>query len=230
VKTVVIHQPDFLPHLAFFHRFVHADLYVALDHVQFVNGTSRSWMHRDRVKTPRGAQWLTISVRKAPRDTALDAIELSDMDWRSQNLNLIRENYREAPYFDETFAQVEQLYALRCTRLVEFTTASIEMLLRLFDLRIPRVDSHLLQPVGRRNEMLVDVLSKVGATHYLSGVGAREYFEPAPFAAAGIEVMWQDFTHPVYPQLHGAFVPYLSSIDLLFNCGIERSRAILRGC
>ena len=229
-KTVVIHQPDFLSHLGFFHRFLNANLYVALDHVQFVNGTSRSWTHRDKIKTPRGVQWLTISVRKTSRDTPINAVELSETDWRAQNLNLVRENYRTAAYFREIFPELEKLYALPCARLVEFTIASIDMLLRLFGISIPSVLSSSLKPVGHKNELLVDILRKVGASRYLSGVGARDYFDPAPFEKAGIDVAWQEFKHPVYPQLHGEFMPYLSSIDLLFNCGTENSRKILRSC
>lgn len=228
-RTVVIHQPDLLPYLGFFHRFLNTDLYVGLDHVQFVH-SNNSWTHRDKIKTPRGAQWLTVSVRKAPRDTPINAIELSETEWRSQNLNLIRENYRDAPYFREIYSEVEKLYALPCTKLIEFTTASIDMLARLFGIAVPNVLSSSLQPTGHKNELLVDILRKVGATHYLSGLGARDYFDPIPFTEAGIEVVWQDFKHPAYPQLHGEFIPYLSSIDLLFNCGVERSREILRNC
>lgn len=229
-KIVVIHQPDFLSYLGFIHRFLNAGLFVALDHVQFVNGTSKSWTHRDRIKTPYGSQWLTVSVRKTPRDTPINAVELSDTDWRAQNLNLIRRNYREALHFEEVFPELENLYALPCERLVEFTMASINMLIRLFDTPLPIVFSSSLQPSGHKNELLADILRKVGATHYLSGMGARDYFELAPFSEAGIEVVWQEFRHPVYPQLHGEFVPCLSSIDMLFNCGIKHSRRILRSC
>jgi len=48
----------------------------------------------------------------------------------------------------------------------------------------------------------------------------------ALFARRGVEVAWQDYVHPEYPQQFGAFVPYLSAIDLLLNCG-EESRTIL---
>ena len=228
-NTVVIHQPDFLSYLGFFHRLLHADLYVALDHVQFVH-SNRGWTHRDKIKTRRGEQWVTVGVRKAPRDTSINVIELSDTDWRAQNLNLVRENYREAPHFEEIFAELEQLYARPCTRLVDFTMASVDMLLRLFDIEIPRLLSSTLHPTGHKNELLVDILRKVQATRYLSGTGARAYFDPALFEQAGITVVWQEFEPPIYPQLHGEFVPYLSSIDMLFNCGIERSREILRNC
>ena len=111
-KTVVIHQPDFAPYLGFFDRFLQADLYIVLDHVQFVTGTSRSWTHRDKIKTPAGEKWLTLSTRKAPRDTPINQIELSDsIDWAKDNLNLLDANYRRAPFFDEIMPQLRSLYA-----------------------------------------------------------------------------------------------------------------------
>jgi hypothetical protein len=229
-KTVVIHQPDFIPYLGFFERFLHADLYLVLDHVQFVNGSARAWTHRDKIKTPQGERWLSISVKKAPRDTPINQVLLStEVNWREDNLRLLERNYRESAYFEEIMPAVESLFSRPDTRLVDFTLYSIEMLADMLDVRVPMVLSSTLQPQGAKNELLIDLLRKVDATHYLSGVGARAYLDPAPFAAAGIDVVWQDFVHPVYPQLHGDFVPFLSSLDMLFNCGIEHSRELLRG-
>lgn len=227
-KVVVIHQPDFVPYLGFFHRFLHADMYIALDHVQFVH-SNRSWTHRDKIKTAQGEKWLTVSVKKAPRDTAINRIELStETDWRQDNLRLLEQNYRKAPYYGELMPQIEKLYAQPLHLLHDFNMASIEILMNLLDVRIPWVWSSSLDPAGAKNELLVDLLQKVSATHYLSGVGARDYFYPAPFEAAGIEVVWQNFTHPVYAQQFGEFVPYLSALDVLFNHGITASREMLR--
>jgi len=60
----------------------------------------------------------------------------------------------------------------------------------------------------------------------LSGSAARVYLDAGLFERNGISVEWQDFAHPIYRQLHGDFVPYLSTIDLLLNCGDE-SLAVL---
>ena len=35
------------------------------------------------------------------------------------------------------------------------------------------------------------------------------------------ELIWQNYKHPVYKQLHGEFVSHLSILDLLFNEGKE---------
>lgn len=227
-KTVVIHQPDFLPYLGFFHRFLHADMYIALDNVQFCS-SSRSWTNRDKIKTPNGEKWLSISVNKAPRDTNINDICINyAVDWQTQNLNLLRQNYSKAEYFNEVFPYIEGLYDKKYEKLSNLTLESIRLLNELFDIRIEIILSSTLRASKAKSERLVELLQQVGATHYLSGVGARDYHDDEPFKMAGIEVIWQDFTPPVYPQLHGDFIPYLSSIDLLFNCGIRRSREILR--
>lgn len=230
-KTVVIHQPDFLPYLGFFDRLIKADLYVVLDHVQYVSGTSRSWMNRDKIKTRNGEQWITIGVEKAPLGTPINRILLrKDSSWREDNMNLLLENYGKAPFFKEIFPYIEKLYQSECTYMMDFNLESISMLMGLLDIQVEMVLSSELSVNGRSNELLVNILKSVGGTRYLSGVGAKAYYNSEPFSIAGIEVVWQDFIHPVYPQQHGTFIPYLSTIDVLFNCGIEESRRIIRRC
>jgi hypothetical protein len=227
-RIAVIHQPDFMPYLGFFQRLLHTDAFVYLDTVQYVD---RGWINRDKIKTPKGEKWISVSVKNAPRDTPINRIELSDTnDWREGNLSLLRANYSAAPFFKEIFPSIEALYAGGFTMLAEFNIASINMLCGMLGIEIKEVihASQLEPTTFKSNELLVKILKEIGADRYLSGVGARAYFRPEPFEQAGIEVTWQDFLHPVYPQLHGDFIPYLSSIDLLFNCGIARSREILR--
>ncbi len=227
-KVVVIHQPDFVPYLGFFHRFLHADYYIALDHVQFVYG-NRAWTHRDKIKTAQGEKWLTVSVKKAPRDTSINQIELStDIDWRQDNLRLLEQNYKKASFYGELMPEIESFYAQPFHMLCDFNMALIEMLMDIFDVRVPWVRSSSLDPIGEKNELMANLAQRVSATHYLSGVGARDYFQPEPFANVGIEVIWQEFTHPKYVQQFGNFVPYLSVLDVLFNHGVTASREILR--
>lgn len=230
-RTVVIHQPDFAPYLGFFHRFLHADLYIVLDHVQFVTNTSRSWTHRDKIKTPAGEKWLTLGVKKPPLGTPINEVALApDNGWVQANLALLHENYRKAGSFLEVMPLIEELYRNPPPLMRDFNLRWLERLVVLLDVRIPFVLSSTLQPEGQKNELLIDLLTKVGATHYLSGTGARGYMEPEAFSRAGIDVVWQQFEHPVYPQQFGSFIPFLSIVDALFNCGFDGTRALLRSC
>ncbi len=78
-------------------------------------------------------------------------------------------------------------------------------------------------PTGR----LVALCRAVGGDTYLAGRDGVAYMDLAQFAAAGIAVRCQQYTHPVYRQQHGAFVTHLSALDLLFNEG-ARSLSIVR--
>jgi hypothetical protein len=228
-RTVVVHQPDFLPYLGFFHRFLRADVYLALDHVQFVQHTSRAWTHRDKIKTRGGAAWLSVSVQKCPLDTAIKDVELSsDRSWRAANLNLLTENYRRAPFYETIFARLDEIYRMPIDRLAAFNMAFIDLVCDWLGIAIERARSSDLAPTDRKSEMIAGLVAAVGGTRYLSGIGARDYHDQAPFERRGIEVVWQDFKHPIYPQQFGEFVPYLSTIDALFNCGPEETIRMLR--
>lgn len=229
-NIIVIHQPDFFSYLGFYQRLLHADMYIALDDVQYVN-SSRTWTNRDKIKTINGEKWLTVNVKKAPRNTLINKILLSDTnDWKKQNLNLLKHNYVKCQYFDEIYPYIENFYFQKSKKLVDFNLLSILLLLELFDIRVKIERSSNFKSLLSKSERIVDILIKANATHYLSGTGAKVYHKDEPFDKAKIEVIWQNFKHPVYPQQYGDFLYNLSSIDLLFNCGIKKSREILRGC
>ena len=130
-KTVVIHQPDFIPYLGFFHRLLNADLFIVLDNVQFLR---RGWHHRDKLKTPQGDSWFTIGLVKSPQDTKINEIYLSDDNWEKKHLNLFKQNYKKAKYFHEIFPYIEKLYMTEFSRMIDFNLASIAMLMKLFDI------------------------------------------------------------------------------------------------
>ena len=83
----------------------------------------------------------------------------------------------------------------------------------------PLVLASNLMVESRKTQRLVDLCLKVGATSYLSGLGAKEYLDETLFTEAGIRLVWQDFRHPVYRQLHGRFEPNLSVLDYLMMEG-----------
>jgi hypothetical protein len=77
-------------------------------------------------------------------------------------------------------------------------------------------------------EKILHILSELNATHYISGSGegSNRYIDEEKFTDNNIKLIWQEYTHPKYKQLHGEFIPYLSVLDLLFNEGKRGARII----
>jgi len=226
-RTIVIHQPDFLPYLGFFHRFLHSDLWVIFDDVQFLS-CSKSFHNRDKIKSKQGVKWLTVSVQKCPQKTPINQVLLADNDWREKNINLIKDCYAKAPYFKEIMPYIEQLYSFKTDKMIDFNLQSIKVLNNLFDIKIEMVKSGELNVEGTKNLLLINILKKLNADNYLTGIGSKSYLDEPLFKKENIKVIWQKYAPPVYSQINGEFIPYLSAIDLLFNCGIKQSRVILR--
>jgi hypothetical protein len=225
--TVVVLQPGYLPWLGFFDQMRRADVFVYYDDVQY---DTHGWRNRNRIKTQHGPLWLTVPVRHSglskPRilDVAIDA----RTNWARKHVASIRQAYAAAPFARQYVAALEAVLMESWERLVDLDLAVVLLLAEWLAAR-PRIErASTLGIGGGQTERLVNICRGLGATRYLTGSAARTYLDVALFERNGIAVEWQDFAHPVYPQLHGAFVPYLSAVDLILNCG-EQSRAVLEG-
>lgn len=223
---VTIHQPEHLPWPGFFDKLRQADLFVLLDTCQFAKD---DFQNRNRIKTAQGAAWLTVPVYKAGRSeqTILDTRICNDRAWGRQCLALITQSYARAPFLAAHKPFFTELYNRRWESLVELNITIITYLAEQFGLggRFVRASELGITERGPTRVNLA-LCRAVGATTYLSGRAGRSYLDEAAFAEHGIAVRYQEFQHPVYPQQWGDFVPAMSAIDLLFNCG-PNSLAIL---
>jgi len=77
-----------------------------------------------------------------------------------------------------------------------------------------------------RTEKVINLCEKVGVTHLYDAKGAQDFIDTSLLQKEGVLVTFQDFHNPQYPQLWGEFIPYLSVIDLLFNCGPDSIKYI----
>jgi hypothetical protein len=218
LTTVCVHQPDFLPWLGFFHRLKNCDVFVVLDNVQFIR---RGWQHRDKIKTARGPQWLTVPVKKKGRfDQLIREVEIDDStDWRGNHMKTLESAYGRAPHFTDVFPAVRGIYAKRHSHLMDLNMDFIRFFCEAFGIDVDTRFASGMDVAGNKSELLAGLTVEAGGQAYLTGTGSRDYLDEGVFESAGIRVRWQEFKHPEYPQLHGNFAPALSAIDALFNCG-----------
>ena len=227
-KTLVVLQPGYLPWLGFFDQMRRSDIFVFYDDVQF---DKNGWRNRNRIKSPGGEpHWLSVPVRVGSLSQRILETEIDNRQpWARKHTGTIRQFYARAPFVKRYLPELEELLAgRRWELLVDLDAAVIELMCGWLGIHRQIMRSSELGVEGERSQRLLDICLRLGASRYLSGSAARDYLNVELFASRGVEVLWQDYKHPVYAQQHGEFVPFLSAIDLLLNCG-EQSASIIAG-
>jgi hypothetical protein len=230
-RIVAIHQPNFLPWLGYFDKIARADVFVALDDVQF-SKTGGTWSNRTRILVNGAPAWLTIPVVRSYHGVrSIAEMQLAATAWRVRILNTIRNAYARAPHFSAVFPVIEEIVTCGLDRVGAFNLVGIRRLTGHLGLDAGRiVPASTLAGGGRATDRLIALVKQVGGTAYLCGGGASGYQDDAKFAAAGLDLLYQDFAHPVYPQCGArAFAPGLSVVDALMNRGFAGTRALLAG-
>ena len=216
MRTAVI-QPNYLPWRGYFDIIDDVELFVFYDDVQY---TKNDWRNRNRLKAPRGAEWITVPV---VHDCLTQRICDTRIDWSQpwvrRHINQIKANYGRAKYFS---CYAPELFALIERR--NETIADLDIGLTLWAMRMLGIETRTIRSsgiccAGKLNERLLAVLDRVGATEYLSGPAGVDYMDLDAFRAAGIAVEVKVYDYPAYEQLWGAFSGEMSVIDLLFNEG-----------
>jgi hypothetical protein len=217
--TVAVHLPTFLPWPGFFRKAASADRFVLLDAVQFPSG--RTWLTRNRLKNEDGEVWLTVPVLRSGRGLqSIGRVEVDEVrSWRRKHLGTIRQNYVNAPWFEDVFPAVEAVYEMKHSRLIDHNLALIRAMLEALSIEAEPVLQSELGVGGRGTALLAGICRALGAVKYLTLPSAAAYVDPSVMEESGIEVSVLDFRPPVYPQLWGDFVYNLSMLDMLMICG-----------
>jgi len=229
-RTVAIHQPNFFPWLGYFDKIMRSDVFILLDDAQYQK-TGGSWANRVKLLINGDGQWVTAPVKRNFHGTRkINEMVFSDKyDWRGKILKTIVTEYKRAYYFDEAFSIIQPLVMNPEANVAEYNIYAIKTLAtqigcpcRLF-FRSSDFSTDLTA-----TERLIELTKHVGGSHYLCGGGAAGYQDDKAFQKSGINLVYQNFLHPTYPQVVlKDFLAGLSVLDALMNVGIDRARQMM---
>lgn len=229
---VSIMQPAYLPWLGYFHRIACSDIHIVLDDVLIDRSSKTKFANRNKVRTKPGWNWLTVPLKTTGRSSEmhLNAIEIvDDPRWSFKHWETIRCSYAKAPFFAEHRDFFTATYSKRWTLLQDLVRSTTDYLRGT--LRIPTeiLYSSEMRVEGSKSDLILNLCRAAGATTYISGPFGRNYLQQDSFNANGIEIQYHDYNHPTYPQVYPGFEPFMSVVDLLFNCGANSLDIIMQG-
>lgn len=225
VTILTAHQPLYMPWLGFFQKVSMSDKFCLWDDVQF---DPNDYIHRNRLKNPNGACMITVPIKsKGHREKTIKDMEIENQhNWKRVHWNTIFFSYSKAPYFESYSDFFKKTFNDNWVSLVDIDVHILEYLFKELSMNVDIIKASEQSFEGAKTERIIDMCRKLGADIYIFGTLGKDYADLDLFKKAGIKPYFQDYKHPIYPQLWGDFIPNLSVLDLLFNCG-EKSYRIL---
>lgn len=227
---VAISQPSYLPWSGFFDLVDQVDQFVLLDDAQFVK---QSWHQRNRIKSTSGLLWLTVPVIFRGRlGQPIYEVMIREPQFWEKHVRAVEVNYGKARYFERYYPSLKKILqdCSQSGRLVDLNIELIRWLGTELEVTTPMVRSSALSIEGTRSARLVSICKLLGGTDYVSPRSASYLIEDGKlFSESGLNVWFQNYTHPTYEQRFPPFVPFASVLDLLFNRGPESGVIMRRG-
>ncbi len=220
------HQPHYLPWIGYFNKIYQSDIFCLVDSIQF----EKKWFqNRNKIRTNNGEVTLIVPVKTSGRYYQnICEVEIdNNLPWQYKHWKTITLAYKKAPYFDRYAPFFEEVYKKEWKMLVDLNEYITRGMLDFFNIKKEMLRTSQLKTEGKKTDLLIDICKKTYADGYLSGTGgAHTYVQEESFKKAELLHAFQKFNHPVYPQIHGGFVPRMAAIDLLFNCGPQSGNII----
>lgn len=228
MRRVAISQSNYIPWIGYFELINSVDTFILFENVQFTN---RDWRNRNRIKSPQGAQWLTIPVVHKHR-TLIRDVTISSVDWNRDHREVIRRNYSRAKAFQEIYPHIGDLYNSLSN--IKFLSEVNECILRdlcsLFGVQTEIVAARWDLDLNLNpNEKILQICNDFSATKYITGPKALSYLDFGQFSNSKIEIEVFQYSKFEYQQQWSEFIPNLSIIDVLLNVGLSETRRKIQG-
>ena len=226
----MISQPTFLPWIGWFDLVEQADLVILYDTAQF---SRQSWQQRNRIRTIRGLEYLTVPVKTSGRfGQKIIDVEISQIDFEEYFKNKISDAYSRAPFFKPVMDDLEKKLPnlLVSRKLSNLNEGLIKFCCKWLNISTRFIRASELNVDGQRGEYLAKICEEFGCDEYISTEGAEKYLieDYKFFMQKKITVKIHRYEHPTYNQLIEPFIPYASVIDLIMMYG-HRSKEVMQG-
>mgnify|MGYP000072967532 CR=1 FL=1 len=169
MKTVAIHQPNYIPWAGYFYKMLKADIFVVLDDVLH---SKSSYTNRVNIKTPNGVKRLTVPLAK--KEIPINELPISkDRKWQAKHIKLIHDSYCKASFFNDYYDSIEAHYDNKPWEyLSKLNIELIRMLRDFFEIDTKLIKSSDLAIVEQeKNQRNLDICKELGAQIYLSDDG-----------------------------------------------------------
>ena len=116
-------QPYFFPYIGYWQLLNAVDEYIIFDDVNYIKS---GWINRNNILYNRAVKRINLYIRDASQNRLIKDTHLAENNNTEKLIRLIKDAYRKAPYFNETFNLLERLLRCNNDNLSDFLKYQIE--------------------------------------------------------------------------------------------------------
>jgi hypothetical protein len=216
-KRVAAIQSCYIPWRGYFDFIASVDVFVIYDDIQYSTG---SWRNRNQVKLPSGLKWITVPVTHK-LGMRIDEVKVGSgpKPWKESHRSLLTQSLSTAPFFKDALELWNQCVESNDEYLSQLNVRLLRAACHYLQITTPLIFSSELNLTGAKTDRLLQMLSALKATHYLSGPAAKDYLDEAAFPKNAITLEYKSYDYAPYPQQWGEFAGAVSILDLIANTG-----------
>ena len=225
MKKVAIVQSNYIPWRGYFDLINSVDEFIFFDEVQY---TRRDWRNRNKIIINNKPQWLTLPLlNKGNYNQIVSLMKVKESDWHIKHLDIFKNNYFKAKYFNTVFPTISELYrTIDSEFLSDINQFLIKEICNLLNIRTTfrrssefyNNSSEITTPTDR----LLDICIQTNCKIYISGELAKNYLDIEKFSSKNIKVFWFDYKlSKEYKQFQKDFMGNLSIIDCVMHSNFE---------
>ena len=212
-------QPYFFPYIGYFQLINAVDEFVIYDNIEF---TKKGWINRNRILVNGTDAIISLPLKKDSDYLHVSERFLADT-WgieRNKMLNRIKESYRKAPFFKETYLLLEKCLMYDDRNLFNFILHSVQTIMQYLNIYTKLVVSSSI-PIEiqlKGVDKVMAICKQRGADIYINPIGGLELYDKESFDKNGLKLQFLKANNITYTQFNNEFIPFLSIIDvLMFN-------------
>ena len=224
---VAIHQPNYFPWMGYFDKINRCDKFIFL--TDSFRSKNDKYLTRTRIINNNSkTQYLTIPL--GINQVKINQLPMpKEKHWKVKILNIIKESYRSSYYFEEVYADVKKLTVSDYEYFSDYSINIIKFLIEKLNINTSiYLDKEFNEDFGKSNQRNIALCKKVGGNVYLSGDGASVYNDIQLFKDHSLELLYQNYEVPNYSQNSNKFIPGLSILDVIFNCGYHETEKLIK--
>ncbi len=209
-------QPTYLPWIPFFERVILSDVFIILDDVEFSKNSNHN---RNFIKANSKQLLLTVPV-KYKNHIMIKDIEIDNKkNWKKKHWESIKQTYGKLLYFKNFSTELEEIYNKDWKYLSNLNIELIKFFVKYLKIKTNIFLSSNIRVEGNSNQKLINLCKYFDADTFVVKKNTEHYHPKKVFLENNIEFKYISNKIINYEQQGDNFIPSLSILDYVSNCG-----------